>query len=888
MITPYVCATCSRRMIRAPGALVPGRMHVAYASSHAVDSILSNAAPSSRPDRQPRYSTSHPRAPPKSHARESRPQYGKEPIRGTGDFTSYLTNAAGRSGRYSRGPQHGASAPVDGADQLTVSAPRPKRSYASELEHLLAKGDLSQAWSFFTKHYSSKDSPPLAQPSFKDVPKVQSRAVFYKLLARITSAWQDQVHQKSQSTELPSPLEVVMKFEELGLAVPATYGRSLFSMAVALSTALSREATPGPSVDDDYVRQLMELWARMLTRKSRAVEVKEMLDDTQLTSSLSFVLSHSFEQRLPRSIGSRFGDLFALFTQSTPSGAGHFNHLAASSLVTYDILTHGLSQRSDSPGNDEERYAGFVRSMKTLFSNTIMEEDRMTSLLEQLVKEGMGAETAQALLERLRPHVRTAMPSPNDGTPLTSRDATDSLHRLSIQLGRALEGEDLDRTEKLWNETLKLLRTLDPKLSGGVHHLKAHEEFLRAFFRLRRPQSAIQIWNSMTDFGIQPTLRTWTVMMKGCHISRDIHIMESMWLRMRASGLQPDGQAWSTRIYGLLRVGKVEEGLKAMDEMAREWMNAVNHRSKPHEAARMQADGPVANAPKPNTVILNTALSALRGRSFEHIPKLLTWSRNFDIRPDIITYNILLNVSLAEGQQEQAVQILQSMAAAKVQPNSETITILLTSIFYATVLKDMTHSEQEDYIMRFISSFEANGIEIDNKGYALLIDRLLKEYKNVSAAQKILALMASKKIEPTPYIYTILVTHYFDATPPNLHAVDALWNQIQSHGHYGAPLDVIFYDRMVEGYARHGDVGRTMAFLTRMSKEGKRPGWLAMISVAKCLSEKGDWDRLKQVVLDCHKQEGLLSAGLHGNKGQPEFWQLVKNLGVLDHLGIHV
>ena len=157
---------------------------------------------------------------------------------------------------------------------------------------------------------------------------------------------------------------------------------------------------------------------------------------------------------------------------------------------------------------------------------------------------------------------------------------------------------------------------------------------------------------------------------------------------------------------------------------------------------------------------------------------------------------------------------------------------------------------------------------------------MIKEGNNVSTALKVLAHMGSRNVQPTAHIYTILMTYYFQLDPPDLRAADALWNQISNTPRYSETLDIIFYDRMVEGYARHGAMGKTMAFLTRMSKDGKRPGWLAMIAVIQCLASHREWDRLKQIVFDVQRSEGLLRAGVRGLKGQPEFWELVNTLPI--------
>ncbi|KAG9532898.1 hypothetical protein KCU93_g688, partial [Aureobasidium melanogenum] len=458
-------------------------------------------------------------------------------------------------------------------------------------------------------------------------------------------------------------------------------------------------------------------------------------------------------------------------------------------------------------------------------------------------------------------------------TATTAPESFEQKAKLFISnVSAAADKQNLDRLERLWAQAQEML--MDDSSRTPEHApstVRLYEGFLVAFFQLRRPQSGLQVWNSMLQSGFEPTIRTWNVMMKGCHISRDIHIMESMWHSMRNSGIQPDVVSWSTRIYGHFRIGEPRDGMSALEEMGRDWLNAQNRRRSKSGSLEDTSE-----VPKPDTVILNSAISALRGKKANQIPNVLAWSRRFNIEPDVATYNALLAMSLGGGQATDAANILQRMAAANIQPNSSTFTILVDSML-STTLDGMTQDEQKDKIMDLIASFEGCGMKVDVQGYALIIDRMLKDHNNLKAARSVLAHMTTRKVACTPHIYTILMTHYFDANPPELLAADALWNDIQS-SRQEETMDVIFYDRMVEGFARHGDVGRTMAFLNRMSKEGKRPGWLAMTAVVQCLARSHEWDRVGQIVMDCHKQEGLLSVGLRGKKGQKDFWEYLGRL----------
>ena len=901
MTAPYVCSACCHRMIRQ--SVLPSKRQVvfasSFASSHALGSILSDTAHPSQPREGPRYSRPAAKAPGESLQRPAQYRNDESPSRPSDDLATYITTATKRtSGRYSR-PQQQQRAPRHAAvraEDRVQNAPRLSRSYTSELEALLKVGELQRAWNFFSEHYTDKTCPPLRRPSFQDVAKVRSRAVFTDLLNQVIDAWRHHVQGNTRPVEAPSPLEVMTRYEALGLASSAIYGSTIWTMCLALLDATNGKVQNLGQEHQEHLQQLMDIWRLCLdSQRSGRAESPEPTPVTTVPP-WSFVQGDMLLQRRSREREKYFDNWFALFVPYASFDRTYFNQMASSALITHDLLMHSSSGVSlpDLPA-PRAPYMEFAASMEQLTRYSTLDAKRLRLLSDRLKQADINTDAINRFMESLKNTFQHTRPKKStQETVSVPKDAAGGFQTIISRLGRAVERQDLDRAEQLWTQAQDMFH-----LHGGANPnaaINTYEQFLMAFFRLRRPQSALQVWNAMVQSDARPTVRTWTVMMKGCHISRDVHIMESMWRRMRDSGVQPDVQAWSTRIYGLIRVNKVQDGLRALDEMGKEWANAVrrnsgrkNNAPKVPGLATQAAPEEADDVPKPDTAILNSALSALKGRDAQHIPNILAWSRSFDIVPDVITYNSLLNVCLAQGQQDEVMSILHSMAEAGVAPDSSTLTVLLNSMFHSSVLENLTHSEQGRHVMDFVVALESNGVSVDEKGYGILVDRLLKEYGNLPAAQKVLAHMASRKIEPTPHIYTIFMTYYFDQTPPDLYAADALWNEIQTRSNnYGAVLDVIFYDRMIEGYARHGDVGRTMAFLTRMSKEGKRPGWLAMAAVVRCLADQNEWDRLTQVVLDCHKQEGLLSAGLRGMKGEPEFWQLVRGLGVLDHLAIDV
>ncbi|KAK0827438.1 hypothetical protein LTR73_005677 [Friedmanniomyces endolithicus] len=512
-----------------------------------------------------------------------------------------------------------------------------------------------------------------------------------------------------------------------------------------------------------------------------------------------------------------------------------------------------------------------------------------------------------------------------------NRDAiADRFANLRInRLGQAVQKQDIAFAEQLKREILNFAsNAINPPLRDQVY-----EHLMLALLTLRNPSSAIEVWNyfgqSLEKLGRRPSVKTYTVMMKGAQHVRDGQGMEAFWGKMRAAGVQPDINAWTTRIFGLIKGGRVEDGLKALSELGGEWVNAARKKHayeiapdagagsksrkprtqvSPVEEQGLSAsqaaalyDGDIEGVPRPDVTAMNAAITALALRADRHISKVLTWGCAFGVEPDSITYNTLLNVSFHRGEADEAMAILQRMREKNIETTGSTWTVLLTQVFEGRILDGLTPEGQKNTIMGLVEAASAgSGGGVDIKGYTLAIDRLLKRHNNADAANALLTHMSlHTSLQPTPHLYTIFMNYYFQQQPsPNFQAIEALWQQIQAvNGGRGAPLDSIFYDRMLEGYATyHGLLNSTQQIqnlLQRVRKGGRRPSWRALELVARALAERGEWGVLLRIVDEARawvrEDKGAASEEmLVGNRrfGQVDFWRFVIETGLLREEGV--
>jgi len=742
------------------------------------------------------------------------------------------------------------------------------------------------AWRFFLEHYGSKDSPAFTKPAFQDLGAISRGTVFSKLLKGLITDW----GAGYKSHQYPRPSEVVQKFEEVGVMRRDFWADTLW----LLTSQILREVAIGSKNNQDpehLLQELMAIWRLFFTR----FNVRQTDSTSQgwmcIPAARTTLNKVTTESHLTRSFERRFSKFAPKY--------GEDSTVALAALMTFTLFTRQSQIINISEGCRSENFPfvnliahilpnanlkPLIQQAQEAISQIIIPEEKVAELLKQL-----RSASSQALFVIGARKFAMAVPSSQQNSEL----AEEIEEFLIKRLARAIEKEDIRMVEDCWADAQQFFLRPGSNVKQAIPR-RFYNLLLTGLMAIRHQHRAIDAWNEMMSSGLKPTVDTWTAMLTGCQKSKDSTGLEKIWARMVASGVQPDTHTWTIRIHGLLSLGRRDQGLAALDDMGRTWLEstksaqvAITKKSKNNSAKTKPASEKLTSVPKPEVATINAALTALSrvpNLSLEQkrptMEKVLQWAGRFGIKPDSVTYNIFLRMALQGGDNVRAYKLLRQMDGEKIQPDVATFTIIVQAAFKQYSFLDLPESEQGRAIFALLDDIESRGLKLNAWVYSTVIDGLLKQHSNIAPIRELLNHMNSRNIPPTPHIYTMLVTHYFARDPPDVDAVDSLWTQLMNTP--GTITDNVFFDRLVEGYARCGEVGKMMSALTRMSKAGKNPGWNALTAVLRALVEVNDWTRAKEIVLDVKKGDGLAKTGISstGTYGQQDFWTLVEELGL--------
>ena len=455
-------------------------------------------------------------------------------------------------------------------------------------------------------------------------------------------------------------------------------------------------------------------------------------------------------------------------------------------------------------------------------------------------------------------------------TPMVSEWKRKRHKYMTACVGKALEKSNPSALVELWRG----FRTAPvSNAQPGTELDNLYLNFIIAFFKLRLPQGATEVWNYMITSGQHPNLKHWNAMLSGCSKYEDLQSLQSVWSNMQDAGLEPDAYTWTTWIGGLIRCGQWQRGLQALEELGEIW------KKPPSSDARPVPDDFVPVVPSISPV--NAAITAcFQADRPEAVPQILKWAASNDVPFNTRTFNILLRTLVRRSEHDAIDELLVSMQDRGCAPDIVTVTIMLSGLLHSrsSIFPTLSPTGQHDAILNILRKLGKIGLPATVQTYSTLLDGLLHpEHANIFAAHAVLSHMAEQNLKPSSAIYTILVTHYFGLQPPDLASVGALWQRIRSEG---GIRDHYFFDRMIEGYAGLGEIEKMLAMLRHALAEGKTPSWIALTAVVTSLQKAREWSLLTDLIHDVLDEEnGILRNGERGVSGKDNFWALVDQLG---------
>ncbi|KAH7080922.1 hypothetical protein FB567DRAFT_116248 [Paraphoma chrysanthemicola] len=729
--------------------------------------------------------------------------------------------------------------------------------------------DVDRAWEIFEQNYTSRDCEALRKPSLTDGALLKKGRIFQSLLEAVNAKFC-----KTSTPPAVTPTMVLLKYEQLGIAPPEYWSRVALSYLTYRAIWAVNNPSPKASARDlpSLLLELSSVWRLFFQCKG----LKKMTLDTIDTKwNLPAV------DTLPEMYHS---NNFTMRMQDFHPGL-----MGSPTLGFCAVYFYILSDAMNAVESLRQQAAPFLLFLERLLASSrvdaVLKETHTSSRFQDLPKD-VQKDIVNEINNAPKMAISALGASGDTLTGPTTGDPAANIEAFHLKrIERAIESKASPR--KFYG----LWRAAEAEFThNGVCAIppRIYNAFLSGYMILFQAERCVEVWNHMIAHGIKPDVQSWVALLEGCEKSKDLNGLNGTWTRMLNSGIEPDNHAWTTRVHGLFSLRQVDLGLAALDDMGKRWLAAENAITSPQEKGgkKSRPTTKINNRVKPSVEAINGAITAVvqlpvmyHEKRIQLVQKILAWAGNFQIKPDAITYNSLIQLYLRAGNSAMAFKLLRQMEQEGIPGDAATYTMLISFALENTSFDSLNAKEQTEKIISLFNDVEANGQRLNAPIYGMAINRLLQRYSNHDAVRTIMQHMQERNVAPSAHVYTSLVKFYFQQDPPAITTVDSLVEQFFTA--HRIATDRYLFDCVIEGYATHGEVGKMMSVLTRVSKRGGLPGWRALTAVIEALAQDGDIDRARSVVREVEHGTGVAQGGIMGpREAESKFWAAVRAHGV--------
>lgn len=450
-------------------------------------------------------------------------------------------------------------------------------------------------------------------------------------------------------------------------------------------------------------------------------------------------------------------------------------------------------------------------------------------------------------------------------------EAHRTLNNFHKQLRTAYRGRDKGAIGSIWYEMTAKLQD-SPAFKVELAQDPDYLDFwVFVWCAIRRPARVQETINLMKSFGLEPTVRTYTSMMHGWKMCKDIAKIEMLWDQLVKSGTKLDSVIWTERVSALIELGQHQKGLEALSELVEDWKRAVKK-------------GNTDQAVEPSIETINAAFKGLLHTDPKAAHELLGWAAKQGLEPNTRTYNILIRETLRLGHREEVEQLLRSMQKHDIETDSATFTILLEAVIGS--MQDASAEEQVAAIKSVFSDIEQAGLKPNLETYGKMLYALdgLPNCSDdvISALQQHMRQSGFGSVL-TPHMITILIERALRHNPPDINKVRSLLkeNNLTSV----ATGDQTLWERVTTAHAISGNIQEAMAIFDDLATSGRPVTSLSCLTeLMQALLGHRDMEsaqRVVDVVLK-HKLHDKEHKGANQRYWRHHFWYLAQHNGLVD------
>uniref|UniRef100_A0A1J3HSB5 Pentatricopeptide repeat-containing protein n=1 Tax=Noccaea caerulescens TaxID=107243 RepID=A0A1J3HSB5_NOCCA len=330
--------------------------------------------------------------------------------------------------------------------------------------------------------------------------------------------------------------------------------------------------------------------------------------------------------------------------------------------------------------------------------------------------------------------------------------------------------------------------------------VRSRTKLMNVLIERGRPHEAQTVFKTLAETGHRPSLITYTTLLAAMTVQKQYGSISSIVSEVEQSGTKPDSIFFNAVINAFSESGNIEDAVQALLKMKKLGLNPTTSTY--------------------NTLIKGYGIAGRPERSSELLDLMLE-EKSIDVRPNIRTFNVLVQAWCKKKKVEEAWKVVHKMEECGVKPDTVTYNTIATCY----VQRGETKSAEREVVEKMV--MKEKTAKPNGRTCGIVVGGYCREGK-VRDGLRFVRRMKEMRVEANLVVFNSLIKGFVEVMDRDgIHEVLTLMKECK------VKADVITYSTVMNAWSSAGYMEKAAQVFEEMVKAGVKPDAHAYSILAK-------------------------------------------------------
>ncbi|CAA7025930.1 unnamed protein product [Microthlaspi erraticum] len=330
--------------------------------------------------------------------------------------------------------------------------------------------------------------------------------------------------------------------------------------------------------------------------------------------------------------------------------------------------------------------------------------------------------------------------------------------------------------------------------------VRSRTKLMNVLIERGRPHEAQTVFKTLPETGHRPSLITYTTLLAAMTVQKQYGSISSIVSEVEQSGTMPDSIFFNAVINAFSESGNIEEAVQALLKMKKLGLNPTTSTY--------------------NTLIKGYGIAGRPERSSELLDLMLE-EKSIDVRPNIRTFNVLVQAWCKKKQVEEAWKVVHKMEECGVKPDTVTYNTIATCY----VQTGESKSAEREVVEKMVTKEKA--AKPNGRTCGIVVGGYVREGK-VRDGLRFVRRMKEMRVEANLVVFNSLIKGFVEVMDRD--GIDEVLTLMKE---CKVKADVITYSTVMNAWSSAGYMEKAAQVFEEMVKAGVKPDAHAYSILAK-------------------------------------------------------